>query len=691
MKILYALLALTLVACGGSSADSAASAPTGSVPSNPATPTPAPPGVVFGSVATLNLVNDASATIGARTMSFGQVFRPGQVRPDNTVSMTINGSTTPAQLDAKALNIDGSVRHAVVTVSLPSMRAGESLNATLVNAASQAKPPSPRYIDTPAMLLTVSMYGTNGSILTKVIDLKTVAQAAGAATPWLQGQLGYERRYTADIDGDLQATFDVFTPVSGPARVDLVMHNDWTGVRRSANRTYDVEVRLDGAIVYQARSIKHYPFSTWHKLFWTDGAPDVRMKPNLELLEAVAAVPRYDRNFTVAASVLNGVESASAQTQRPLSPGSVTMYMPNTGSRPDIGPLPTWAVVDLLVGTANTRRTLLMNADAAGSIPWHLRERSSGLPLTVDDHPNLWLDPRGGDTVNGVLPEAFQFASDGWEIDDAHQPSLSYLPYLVTGRQYYRDELAQHAAFNLLFYDSDYRGGRQALAMGTDGQGWYQIRGMAWFFRTLAGAAYILPSDHPLKSYFDEKLRGNLAKYVELYVEQRRLKDAGPLEGWVPGDMDTKDLIAPWMQAFLATSLAWTNDMGYSDAGRMLNWMSNFLAGLYTSGAAGLDPAVAVAYELPVRNHSQNRLYNTWREVYQTSEVPSLSAARIQETFNDYAMIMRAALAGAYNVTPSAKNTAAYNYLSSSLARVTNPAIRGDPTYAILPATEPAR
>lgn len=689
MKILYALLAFAITACGGSG-DSGATASPGA-PSTPSTPAPPSPGTVFGPVATLNLVNDARTTIVARTTSFGQVFRPGQVRPDNTVSMTFNGGTTPVQLDAKALNRDGSVRHGVITVALPSMRAGEALNATLVNAAAQPKPAAPRYVETPALTLTVSLYGANGSILTKVIDLRTVAQAAGAASPspWLQGQLGQERRYSADIDGNLQAVFDVFTPVSGPARVDVIMHNDWTGTSRNATKTYDVDVRLGGASIFQASSVKHYPFATWHQLFWTDGAPDVRMQPDATLLAAAAATPRYDQNFTITSAYRSDIEAVSAQPQRLLSPGSLVMYMPSTGGRNDLGPLPTWAVVDLLAGTANTRRTLLMNADASGTIPWHIRERDTGLPLSADRHPDLWLDGRGEDTINGVLPEAWNSESNGWTIDDAHQPSLTYLPYLLTGRQYYRDELAQQAAFNLLAVDAGYRGGRDALIMGRNGDSWLQVRGMAWILRTLANAAYILPADDPMQPYFDEKLRGNLAKFVELYVEKRTMRAAGPVEGWVPGAMQN-DFIAPWMQGYLATVLTWTNDMGYADAGRTVDWMSNFLTGLFTSADAGFDPAAGAAYTVPVLDFNQNRLYSTWRDVYQKSELPSSPANQIRERFNDYAMIMRSALAGAYTVTPSAKNAAAYTYLSSNLGKLSTQA-RADPTFAILPASEPGR
>ena len=44
--------------------------------------------------------------------------------------------------------------------------------------------------------------------------------------------------------------------------------------------------------------------------------------------------------------------------------------------------------------------------------------------------------------------------------------------------------------------------------------------------RTIATAAFILPANDPMRAYFDAKLRGNLAKLVQLYVQDRSMKSA---------------------------------------------------------------------------------------------------------------------------------------------------------------------
>ena len=61
----------------------------------------------------------ASQTNAAAT--FGQAFAQGDVPNGQTVvAKTASGATVPVQMDVKARHADGSVRHAVLTVQLPS-------------------------------------------------------------------------------------------------------------------------------------------------------------------------------------------------------------------------------------------------------------------------------------------------------------------------------------------------------------------------------------------------------------------------------------------------------------------------------------------------------------------------------------------------------------------------------------------
>jgi hypothetical protein len=641
------------------------------------------------SVGKLEIHSDES--LPARTVSFGQIFLPGAVRNGDQLQVMLDGHPAAAQMDAKAVNADGSVRHAVLTVELPKLRSGQKLNATIVKLAGAAGVAPTGEIAVPPLDVVVGLKGANGAVNKVDINLQTLAQDPKNATPgfWLNGPLAQERRYMADVNDHLQILFDVFVPRTGPARIDVIFHNDWTGIRHDDNFDYDVDMSLGGAPVYQARAVHHYTFSTWHRLLWTDGKSSVRVVPDLATLEAAGAVPRYDANFSIGGDLAGDIGSAANKLDdKPMSSGTVDHHMPDSGGRSDIGPLPTWDVADLLDGNEASRKLVLANGDAAGTVPWHLRDRKTGLPLTIDAHPKTWLDPRGEGTVKeGVLPEAFQQESHGWTIDDAHQPALSYLPYLLTGSQYYRDELATQAAFVLMSYDQDYRGGSHGYIIGENGEAWQQVRGLAWSLRTIATAAFILPGTYPLRGYFDAKLKGNLAKLVQIFVQDRKMKAAGPMEGWVTGDYGTPGVTAPWQQGYLAVVLTWVNDMGYPDAGRMVSWMSNFLAGLFTSGDQGFDPMRGPAYNLRAFEPESGKPLNDWAEAFKKSGLGDVTGQQQIEIWQDYGRIMQAALGGAVSITHAPRVQQAYEVVRARTAQVTYRPSRGDPTFAILPQT----
>jgi hypothetical protein len=213
---------------------------------------------------------------------------------------------------------------------------------------------------------------------------------------------------------------------------------------------------------------------------------------------------------------------------------------------------------------------------------------------------------------------------------------------------------------------------------------------LAWSLRTIANAAFILPGADPMRGYFDAKLKANLAKLVQLYVQDRSLKTAGPLEGWVPGTYRPDGATAPWQQGFLAVVLTWTNDMGYPDAGRIVGWMSNFLAGLFTSGDQGFDPVHGAAYILRVYDPDNDRKFDSWTEAFGKSGLADLPSKEREESWMDYGLIMRAALGGAYSITQSPRVLKAYEFVLARANQISWPHAKGDPTFAILPRSAPS-
>ena len=671
MKLTFALLAFLLMGCTGP----ASSAKTSSAP-EAAAEAPA-----SGALATLTLANDARRDLASRVASFGVVFQKGAVRPGDPVDATIDGRAFPTQVDAKALNPDGSVRHAIVSVELPELRGGQQLKATLVKGAAAKPPQTGRYVPAPPLVVKLGLTDASGRSRTVAFDVQKIATTTSLQKPdtWLSGPLAQEQRYVVDVDSRLQILFDVFRPRSGPSRVDVIFRNDWNDAKLDDAMAYDVEIAMGDKTVFARRNLKHNAFTSWHRLIWSDGAEPIRASPSLAELVSAGATPRYDLRFNTNAARGQLAEAMSSVASDPTGSGTLTRYMPTSGGRMEIGPLPMWAVLDLMNSDALTRRALITNADAAGAVPWHVRERPTGQPLTLDKYPNLWLDQRSADIT--PLAEPFEADRYGWQLDVAHEPSLTYVPYLVTGLRYYKDELEQHAAYVLFSVDPGYRHGAEGLFIG-DGQGLLQVRGLAWGLRTLATAAYILPTHGSLQPYFDAKLRGNLAQFVKLLVTNRILRSAGEVEGWAPGAARPEDATSPWQQGFLAVTLGWINDMGYADAGRTLGWMSNFLSGLFTSKAQGFDPGYGVISTVTVMKPDGQQPLSSWRAVASATDVSGLDRSQLADLWTFYGLILRAALGYAYALDASPRTLAAYDYVTKHDGVQST---SGDPTFAIVP------
>ncbi|MFZ1989572.1 MAG: hypothetical protein WAW96_07340 [Alphaproteobacteria bacterium] len=620
----------------------------------------------------------------ARTVSFGQIFQTGRVHPGDHLTSRVGDKTAELQMDAKALNHDGSVRHAVITIALPDIGARAHLSGAIMadeggDSAGQA---APQGFSVPPLQVAFSLVAADGSATARNIDLRTIARdpASQIGQAWIKGPLAEERRFAAEVNNNIEVVFDVFVPRSGPSRVDVSVHNDWITAHKADTVRYDVDMRIAGKSVYSAQAVNQYPFSTWHHVVWSDGREPPQILQDVSELISAAAIPSYDTSADVDSDLLRELERSLAGSGRPFDVTVVEKHMPDTGGRWDIGPLPTWSVAYLLSKRSVAGAVMFEAADEAGFIPWHVRERKTRSPLTLDKYPDLWLDGRG-DPVPGALPESFELETHGWTIDDAHEPSLVYLPYLLTGSQYYRDELSQQAAFVLLSFDPGYRGGAHGYFVGENGEAWEQERALAWSLRTIANAAFVLPSNDPLQHYFDTKLKSNLAQLVKLYVTGRTLRSAGEVEGWIPGaDVATDGVIYPWQQSFIAMILGWINDMGYPDAGRTLTWMSGFTCGIFTNADKGFDPSRGIAYTVNVYDTEKERNYATWREVFGHSEVRDTEPDELEEWRHDYGTITYAGLGAALKIARTTQCQKAYRYVGARIA-----GDERDPTFQIVP------
>ena len=167
--------------------------------------------------------------------------------------------------------------------------------------------------------------------------------------------------------------------------------------------------------------------------------------------------------------------------------------------------------------------------------------------------------------------------------DVAHQPSLAYIPYLITGDRYYADEMAFWANYVLL---STYQDRRHNTRAGNQGLLYAnEVRGMGWGLRNLADAAAYLPDEDPLKRSLAEKVETNLRWFDDyadnhptplgavFWPDKRPENDSMPPRVW----------IAQLEQNYLAWAIDHVNKQGFTGGLRHRDRVARFQLRLFTS------------------------------------------------------------------------------------------------------------
>jgi len=631
--------AVMLTACGGGGSDpvseSASLAKTTTVftpnptTSNPSTPVTSPtaPADQAGSVTPITagaLITDFSIqNLGAAQtnvpFTFGQVVTQGQMNAkDGLAAKLPDGTLLRLQTDVKATHADGSVRHVIISGILPALALGETQTLQLVKTTSSAK--------TSESLKTLAASGLTSKITVTLDGVKYTASLADALVAdtaprnWLSGNVANEWHLNAPLKNAagvvqprLTARFDVrwYSGLSKQARVDVVVENNKTFMTAS-NLTYDVDVEVAGRSVYAKSALEQYHHSRWHQSGWWDAArvPVINLKHNAAYLMATKAVPNYDRSVVPTESALAAMGTGDVS---PMGIGPIVPYMPMAGGRGDIGPLPSWSVMYLLSMDKRARDTMMAAADGSGTWSIHYRDENTGYPVRTDNEANKRISTHNNLSSQGPLPVPRYvngaLGHTPYEADAAHQPSLAYLPYLVTGDYYYLEELQYWASWNPLGTDPGNNGNGLGLVR------WQQVRGQAWSMRTLGHSAYITPDSHPLKAYFTKQLDNNLDFYHATYVVGNPNK-LGVYDGSGANAFEVT-ASAPWQDDFLTWSFGYLSELGFAKATPILEWKAKYSVGRMT--APGYCWIQGAAYGLNFRDAPGTPIYDSFEKLYKAN------------------------------------------------------------------------
>lgn len=566
-------------------------------------------------------------------VTFGQVFAAGAVAANATLAGKLNdGTLLPLQVDAKAFHPDGSLRHAVLSLVLPRLAAGETRAIDLVKTSPTLNTdaaPTPSGLTNAGFTAAVSLnlggqtYSASADSLLK----------SGKYTTWLAGSTASEWLVSAPLTNDqgvahphLTARFAIRAYKGmNKARVDVIVENDWAYEPGPQNFTYDVQVSVGGNPVYTKSALTHYHHARWRKTFWWGSAPQVHIRHDTAYLMASKAVPNYDRSFTVSPAALSTIRAtfAGAVTE-PMTNGMAVPYMPQTGGRPDIGLLPGWAVMYLLSMDRYAKAATLGTADLAGSWSSHYRDKTTDRPVSLVDYPYMTILGHYGDTYNPITKKYEAFpdctgCTNPNEADAAHEPSLAYLPYLVTGDHYYLEELEFWTMWNLFQSNPGYRDNVKGLFHAN------QVRAQAWILRTLADAAYITPDLDPLKAQFTKFLSDNLDWYNSTYTNSNAPEASlGAITDENAIVYDGGLGLAPWQDDFFTSAAGHAVELGFGKALPLLAWKARFPVGRMLD--LGYCWILGSIYNLHVRDTSTGPIFSTLGQAYLASNPSSVTS-----------------------------------------------------------------
>jgi hypothetical protein len=349
----------------------------------------------------------------------------------------------------------------------------------------------------------------------------------------------------------------------------------WTGAAASAK-------------AYEQLNANFYARRTWHAVSWSGTAPAAAVVDfNLAYLTASRAILPYDTEMDYGATLADRSLTSYATSLGADKPewcsylngcANWMKYVPSTGARGDIAPIPEWYMAYLFaMGSANYsaakklevfQKLVVGNADAGSTYPVHYWESDNavrsgpsygaryffdakrsapafGHVVSLQARPLVGLlsgfESSAGAAADSVAAVCSADPCDGrvnplwgagiatyfgnWTPDAAHQGSMFFIPYLLTGRPFYLWEQQFMAGF--LGASGSYARGNAAAHDAACRDGYFyghwegfgayvqntQFRAVAWALREIFLAAVLSPDAEPERDYFQERLRVNDAMW----------------------------------------------------------------------------------------------------------------------------------------------------------------------------------
>ncbi len=498
---------------------------------------------------------------------FGRPFVDGAIA--NQPQVLVNGQPVATQADVKNRYPDGSVEFAVIAVVIPAVPASGSLTLTFQNQnAGNNTPLTQAQMLQPPYMFDAKMALTSAGV-TQTASARTMLQN-GDYKLWTSGQVAQTieladdsaaRKYDIGFGDGFHPFrprfYATFWPATGQVYVRVVGENGLTTEQEDI--AYKLAITSNGATIYSkdltgavpiGSPIKypeiHWADTRWSREFWIGGTPSaqVNIDNNLSYLISTHFLPNLDTSVAIpTAAIATDYAGYIASTHDIYdggwdggNPFKWVNAMGTAGDSGHIGPFP--LITSLWLHSPDWRlRYMAMNqTDLAAAWPLGYRESDpsrrfqrsdavgsgTGLGRTISaaGRPLMWNGTDDPKTVGSIVAGNAR----PWTADTAHQPSVFFAPYVLTGDPWYLDMLYAWAGISV-FSDapfspyvcttqvttcSNYRGPTGAYG-GLFGSN--AARDVAWTLRGRVETAFAAPDGTPEKAYFTYITNDALAKW----------------------------------------------------------------------------------------------------------------------------------------------------------------------------------
>ena len=318
-------------------------------------------------------------------------------------------------------------------------------------------------------------------------------------------------------------------------------------------------------VSWELVSFLHPLHARWRKTFGANGYAEAQIVPDVQPLYDSKATFAYLPNVTAepyAGGPEGYVPPFVGHRWDILGIGNHLVDMQGTGGREELGFRPMVTAQYLVHKTEPLRQQVIRYGDLSGSRKIHVTNVSDNSMVDIDHLPNFFYDTCPGNGTTGPLGNtglACPTLQNGYfaERSAAHQPSVAFIPYLLTGDRYYADELKFWAEYCIISWGGDRGGSRGLLDLRSS----IQTRALAWTIRDLTDAAAYLPDSDPHKAHFRgilENNLNNLQNHSVSYTGDPVLQSRPINQG---------NSIQPWMQAYLALALHHAARNGFTAEG----------------------------------------------------------------------------------------------------------------------------